>query len=292
MKNTFLILLLTSAFVACNSKKEEKAVVLETAKQKLSYALGADLASSIANAGEVLNLIDLNALATGFKEGLNDEDYSTCQKTIIDAFGMQFSNPDSTKKVVGSTCLGKLDASSIYNLLVEYNQLEKFDVNYLAIGYKDALFKRDSILAQDERATLLTSFKEDLNKIQIQKMAELEKPFFDQAKALENAREIDGGIIIETIKEGTGGSPEVTDNVVAHYILTNTKGDTLESSFDRGQPLDISLQGVIPGWTMSFPQLKKGGEYRLYIPASLAYGPSKGALCFYVELIDFKSPEK
>ena len=75
------------------------------------------------------------------------------------------------------------------------------------------------------------------------------------------------------------------DDVEAHYILTNAVGDTMESSFDRGQPLKISLQSVIPGWTMSFPQLKKGGKYRLFIPSELAY--KQGALCFYIELVNY-----
>jgi FKBP-type peptidyl-prolyl cis-trans isomerase len=47
------------------------------------------------------------------------------------------------------------------------------------------------------------------------------------------------------------------------------------------------LNGVIQGWKQSFPSLKKGGKYRLYVPAELAYGDQKGALCFYIEFINF-----
>jgi FKBP-type peptidyl-prolyl cis-trans isomerase len=163
--------------------------------------------------------------------------------------------------------------------------LDNFDFKYVAIGYRHALNKKDTLLKDGERASLLTKFQTEVQTAQMNKMKTLDKPFLDNAKSLPNTRTIDGGIVIETIQEGKGGSPAVSDEVIAHYILTNPKGDTLESSFDRNQPLTIGLQSVIPGWTMSFPQLKKGGKYRLFIPSELAYG--NGALCFYVELINF-----
>lgn len=285
MKNKFLIALPVVVLLACGGEKKQEVVTLDSEKQKLSYAMGADFASPIVNAGEEANIIDFTALADGFEKSLNDQDYSSCQQIIIDAFGMNFMNPDSTKRVEGSECFGKLNGSRLYQMLKEVEQLQSFDLKYVAIGYRDALNKRDTILADGERASLLTKFQTEVQTAQMNKMKTLDKPFLDNAKSLANTRTIDGGIIIETIQEGKGGSPAVSDEVVAHYILTNTKGDTMESSFDRNQPLTIGLQSVIPGWTMAFPQLKKGGKYRLYIPSELAYG--NGALCFYIELINF-----
>lgn len=271
--------------LACGGEKEQEAVTFETEKQKLSYAMGADFATPIVNAGQEAAILDFNALADGFEKSLNDEDYSSCQEVIIDAFGMNFMNPDTTKRIPGSECFGKLNGSRLYQMLKEVDQLQNFDLKYLAIGYRDALNLRDTILDKGERASLLTKFQTEVQTVQAKKMQELDKPFLDKAKALADTRTIDGGIVIETIQEGKNGSPVITDEVVAHYILTNTKGDTMESSFDRNEPLTIGLQSVISGWTMAFPQLKKGGKYRLYIPSELAYG--NGALCFYVELINF-----
>lgn len=276
--------------IACGGEKEQEyqPAVLETEKQKLSYALGSDFASPIINAGQEAEIIDFEALADGFEKSLNDEDYSSCQQVVLDAFGMNFTNPDSTKRVEGSECFGKLNGSRLYQMMKEVDQLQNIDLKYLSIGYRDGLNKRDTILDVGERASLLTKFQTEIQTAQMKKMQEKDKPFLDNAKSLKNTRVIDGGIVIETIQEGKGSSPSVSDEVVAHYILTNSVGDTIESSFDRNQPLTIGLQSVISGWTMSFPQLKKGGKYRLYIPSELAYG--KGALCFYVELINFGEP--
>lgn len=285
MKKKFLIVFPVAVLLACGGEKEQEVVTFETEKQKLSYVMGADFASPIVNAGEEAAILDFTALADGFEKSLNEQDYSSCQQTIIDAFGMNFMNPDSTKRVEGSECFGKLNGSRLYQMLKEVEQLQNFDFKYVAIGYRDALNKRDTVLKDGERASLLTKFQTEVQTAQMNKMKELDKPFLDNAKSLANTKVIDGGIVIETIQEGKGGSPAVSDEVVAHYILTNTKGDTMESSFDRNQPLTTGLQSVIPGWTMAFPQLKKGGKYRLYIPSELAYG--NGALCFYVELLNF-----
>lgn len=285
MKKGFMFVLPAALLLACGGEKEEEVVTFESEKQKLSYALGADFAAPIVNAGQEAAILDLGALAVGFEQSLNDKDYSSCQEVVVDAFGMNFMNPDSTKRVAGSECFGKMNGSRLYQMLKEVDQLPNFDMKYLAIGYRDALNKRDTILDKGERASLLTKFQTEVQTAQVKKMKELDKPFLDKAKTLANTRTIDGGIVIETVQEGKGGSPAVSDEVVAHYILTNTGGDTLETSFDRGQPLTIGLQSVIPGWTMAFPQLKKGGKYRLYIPSELAY--QNGALCFYVELINY-----
>jgi len=109
-----------------------------------------------------------------------------------------------------------------------------------------------------------------------------------------NTRVIDGGIILETIQEGTGGSPTATDDISANYILTSAEGDTVESSFNykiqNGTDLPaMNLGEVIQGWTMAFQQMKKGGKYRIFVPWNLAYGEQRNceSLTFYVELNDF-----
>lgn len=289
MKKVFTLALSISILVACGEKKEE-AIKFESEKQKLSYALGADFAGPIVGAGQEASVLDLEAVANGFETALNEDDYSACQQTIIESFGMNFSSPDSTKRIPGSECFGKMNGSRLYSILKEIDQVKAFDLKYVAYGYRDALMKRDTILDKGERASLLTKFQTEVQTTQMNKMKQMDQPFLDKAKSLPNTRVIEGGIVIETVQEGKGASPNMTDDVSAHYILTNTIGDTVESSFDRGEPLGINLQQVIPGWTMSFPQLKKGGKYRLYIPSELAY--QNGALCFYIELVDFGAAGK
>ncbi|MCK5103577.1 MAG: FKBP-type peptidyl-prolyl cis-trans isomerase, partial [Cyclobacteriaceae bacterium] len=78
-------------------------------------------------------------------------------------------------------------------------------------------------------------------------------------------------------------------------LLDGTKFD---SSLDRNQPFDfkIGVGGVIMGWDIGIPLLKKGGKGTLYIPSPLAYGEQgaggiikpNSVLKFDVELIDIE----
>ncbi|UXR66267.1 FKBP-type peptidyl-prolyl cis-trans isomerase [Bdellovibrio bacteriovorus] len=70
-------------------------------------------------------------------------------------------------------------------------------------------------------------------------------------------------------------------------------GEQFDSSYDRGQPAEFPVGGVIPGWTEALQLMKIGGKAKLFIPPELAYGPSgrpgippNSVLVFDVELID------
>lgn len=287
MKKILFWVLPLTIIVACgDDKKDEESIVLETFKDKLSYAMGAANAQSFANdeSGQTAKL-DLDLVAKGFEGNLNGQNAEACRETLKKCFGEDFQSFDSTYRKEASECLGKLTGSELYRQMKDVEQLSKFNMKIVAAGFRHGLTKSDTLLKKEEKDKLLQDFVAEVTQAQQKKMSKSDAPFLANAKARPNTQAIDGGIIIETVKAGTGGSPTMYDDVEAHYILTNAVGDTMESSFDRGQPLKISLQSVIPGWTMSFPQLKKGGKYRLFIPSELAY--KQGALCFYIELVNF-----
>lgn len=286
-KIIFLMVLPVAVIFACGEdKKTEEVVTLETFKDKLSYAMGAANALSFANdpSGQTQKL-DLELVASGFASNLNANDADACRETLRKLFGPNFDQFDSTYIKEGSECIGKLTAAELYRQMKDVDQLDKFDMKKVAIGFRHGIMKTDTLLKQEEKDKLLQDFVAEVTAQQQAKMAALDGPFLEQAKSRPNTKVIDGGIVIETIKAGTGGSPTMYDDFEAHYILTNPKGDTLESSFDRGQTLKMNLQSVIPGWTMSFPQFKKGGKYRVFIPSDYAY--KQGALCFYIEFVNF-----
>lgn len=102
------------------------------------------------------------------------------------------------------------------------------------------------------------------------------------------------GIVITTLKEGTGGSPKSTDTVKVHYRGTLTDGKEFDSSYKRGQPTSFPLNRVIPCWTEGVQTIKTGGKVKLLCPSNLAYGvrgipgtiPPDASLIFEVELLE------
>jgi FKBP-type peptidyl-prolyl cis-trans isomerase FkpA len=119
--------------------------------------------------------------------------------------------------------------------------------------------------------------------------------FSIQASAAEPKEEkTASGIIITTIKEGTGASPKSSDTVKVHYRGTLVNGKEFDSSYGRGQPTSFPLNRVIPCWTEGMQTMKTGGKSKLVCPPNLAYGsrgipgtiPPDATLVFEVELLE------
>jgi FKBP-type peptidyl-prolyl cis-trans isomerase len=102
------------------------------------------------------------------------------------------------------------------------------------------------------------------------------------------------GLQYEVLTEGTGAQPELSDFVRVHYRGALLDGVVFDSSYDRDEPVEFPLDGVIPGWSEGLMLMKEGGKSRLYIPARLAYGaqgaggtiPPNATLIFEVELLE------
>lgn len=96
--------------------------------------------------------------------------------------------------------------------------------------------------------------------------------------------------------EGGGAGPRPTSKVKVHYAGWLTNGAKFDSSFDRGQPIEFRLDGVIAGWTEGVGSMKVGGKRWLVIPPDLGYGedgappviPGNSVLVFQVELLGVK----
>ncbi len=74
---------------------------------------------------------------------------------------------------------------------------------------------------------------------------------------------------------GTGAVAQAGQTVSVHYTGWLTDGKKFDSSRDRGTPFQFPLgRGqVIKGWDEGVAGMKIGGQRRLFIPATLGYGP-------------------
>jgi len=105
------------------------------------------------------------------------------------------------------------------------------------------------------------------------------------------------GVEFYDIKEGTGKEVVMGSQVLVNYTGWLTNGRKFDSSYDRGQPLPVTVgQGVIRGWSEGLQGMKVGGKRQLKIPSDLGYGP-RGAppmippnatLIFDIELLEVK----
>ncbi len=94
-----------------------------------------------------------------------------------------------------------------------------------------------------------------------------------------------------------GAAPRESDVVTVHYEGTLPNGTVFDSSYTRGEPAQFPVNGVIAGWTEALQLMSPGAEFRLVIPAELAYGargappdiPPNQALVFKVELLSVEA---
>lgn len=80
---------------------------------------------------------------------------------------------------------------------------------------------------------------------------------------------------LQKIDQQVGNGAYVTPDSTVTVIYTGAVASTgivFESSADTGQPVTFKLNQVIKGWQEGLPGTKAGGQRRLLIPASLAYG--------------------
>lgn len=101
------------------------------------------------------------------------------------------------------------------------------------------------------------------------------------------------GLQYEVLTAGEGPKPSREDSVRTHYHGTLIDGTVFDSSYQRGQPAEFPVGGVIAGWTEALQLMNAGSKWRLHVPSELAYGaqavgsiPPHSVLVFDVELLD------
>jgi len=101
------------------------------------------------------------------------------------------------------------------------------------------------------------------------------------------------GLQYRILRKSDWQKPAVTDSITVHYRGWLDNGREFDSSYKSGQPLSISLEGVVAGWTEGLQLIGVGGMIELWLPARLGYGargsgnavPPNAPLHFIVELI-------
>jgi FKBP-type peptidyl-prolyl cis-trans isomerase len=119
------------------------------------------------------------------------------------------------------------------------------------------------------------------------------KKFLENNKKTPGVQSTASGLQYLVLTQGTGTKPTATDSVLVHYKGTLLNGKQFDSSYDRGEPITLTLDRVIPGWTEGMQLMSSGSKYKFFIPYQLAYGergagqdiPPYSTLVFEIELL-------
>ena len=181
---------------------------------------------------------------------------------------------------------------------------DEVDLDTLNKALKTALAGEKTLLDEKQAQAIRESFGQKMQAKQIAKaMADAKTNLESGNKFLtENGKKAGvvttpSGLQYQVLSAGTGAKPVAKDGVKVHYKGSLLEGKTFDSSYDRGEPAEMPLDGVIPGWSEGLQLMPVGSKYKFWIPSTLAYGeqapPTIGpnqVLVFEVELLEIVKP--
>ena len=116
--------------------------------------------------------------------------------------------------------------------------------------------------------------------------------FLAANKTKAGVKTLPSGVQYKVIKEGNGPMPKDTSMVKVNYEGRTIEGKVFDSSYKRGEPLELRANQVIKGRTDALVHMPVGSVWEVYIPQELAYGEREqgdikpfSALIFKIELI-------
>ena len=161
------------------------------------------------------------------------------------------------------------------------------------------IFQNEALNMTGEQANMIVNVQFQKNQqIKLEKNLNEGRAFLNSNKNTPGVVVLPSGLQYKVITQGTGAKPAATDKVTVHYQGTLIDGTIFESSVERGQPMECTVNQVIAGWIEALQLMPAGSKWILYIPSELAYGehPRPGgaiepnmALIFEVELISINN---
>ncbi len=177
------------------------------------------------------------------------------------------------------------------------NPFDGLEINAVAEGLMDAFAGKESAVSDNDMREAFMKISEEMQAKEAEKAQALAaegEVFLAENAKREEVTVTDSGLQFEVLTTGEGDKPSSSSTVRTHYHGTLVNGQVFDSSYERGQPAEFPVSGVIKGWTEALQMMPVGSKWRLYVPHQLAYG-EQGAggaiapystLIFDVELLD------
>jgi len=171
------------------------------------------------------------------------------------------------------------------------------EIDLVTQGLKDAFSKVESAVTREDIQTAFDHVSQTMKqKQQDQSKDKIEagKQHLADNEKKEQVTVTASGLQYEILTEGSGEIPTSSSTVKTHYHGTLLDGSVFDSSYDRGQPAEFPVNGVIAGWTEALQLMPIGSKWKLTIPYALAYGENGAGgsigpcetLVFDIELLE------
>ena len=180
------------------------------------------------------------------------------------------------------------------------NPFDGVEASAVAAGVVDALNGVANAIADSDMEAAFAEIRDRMQAKESEKSKELTAEggaFLETNGKRDEVTVTASGLQYEILTAGEGEKPTAASTVRVHYHGTLIDGSVFDSSYDRGEPAEFPVNGVIAGWTEALQVMPVGSKWRLAVPYDLAYG-ERGAggkigpyttLVFDVELLEIIS---
>ncbi|MEY2170438.1 MULTISPECIES: FKBP-type peptidyl-prolyl cis-trans isomerase N-terminal domain-containing protein [unclassified Rhodanobacter] len=219
-----------------------------------------------------------------------------------------FAAQTATKAASASGTVDKAKASYVVGWEIASQvppiMRDELDPTAVANAVKAALSGQKPSMSEEEAkqvhdafmAKIKAKYEAEMTKLAAKNKAEGDA-FLAKNKTAPGVKTTASGLQYQVISQGTGARPGPNDTVKIDYTGTFVDGQVFDASSKHNPPgaADIPLAGVIPGFREGLQLMQVGGHYKLFIPATLAYGaepqppmPPNATLIFDVTLVSTK----
>ena len=181
---------------------------------------------------------------------------------------------NGTKTYKGSDLKNITDSASYLSGIMTGEQMKndtvyKINMDVYIAALREA-YDKDSgfAITSDQRQVVFQRFQQEMDK----KLYAKGEEFMENVKSSKDVQSLDGGVLLETVMEGTGDDITLDDSVEFHLLLaTHSNPKIFDTKDDSGMPFPMTRvldlgQTIMEGTPLAFQKMKSGGTYNIYIP--------------------------
>ena len=173
--------------------------------------------------------------------------------------------------------------------------------NFMA-GFVSGTTGKGGLMTVDSAANVAQTMMQSIKTKEMEKTygpnKEAGEKFMAANAKKDGVKTLPSGVQYKVIKEGTGAIPADTSMVKVHYEGRLLNDSIFDSSYKRGEPINLRCNQTIKGWTDAMVHMPAGSVWEVYIPQELAYGEREqgiikpfSVLIFKIELLEV-NPKK
>ena len=273
-----LLVIATTTMVSCGKKYSAS---LSSDVDTLSYAIG------LANGSQIMPYLMQQGVDTAyiadFLRGFNE--------------GAKMTGDKAREAYQAGIQMGMNMAGGINKQIFADDENYKLSRKNLVAGLAAGLKNDTTLMNPMVIMSKIDSMAENIHKKVMDKKfgsnkADGEKFLVDNAKK-PGVKALANGVQYKVIKEGEGPIPSDTARVKLNYEGRTIDGHVFDSSFKRGEPVEMMVRQNIPGFCEAITHMPVGSTWEVYIPADQAYGSREmgdikpfSTLIFKVELLE------